>query len=50
VGALVEEMIMEAKATFDRTLIPESGNGCLHMVANGKANFYSCRIFKLISR
>jgi len=35
----VEEMIMEAKATLDRTLIPESENGCLHMVASGKANF-----------
>jgi hypothetical protein len=43
-AAQVEEII-EAKATLDRTLIPESENGCLHMVANGKANFYCGRIF-----
>jgi len=46
----VEEMIVEAKEKLDRTLIPESENGCLHMVANGKANFYCGRISKLVPR
>jgi hypothetical protein len=44
------EEIMEAKATLDRTLIPESGNGCWQMVANGKASFYCGRIFKLVPK
>jgi len=48
--AQVEEMIVEAKEKLDRTLIPESENGCLHMVANGKANFYCGRISKLVPR